>query len=59
MEKEENEQARQMLACVKGLSGKRMILHRAFLGNWKEGQYGWNKVVGGGKPHKHTSFFAI
>lgn len=58
MEKEE-EQARQMLACVMGLIGKRVILQRASLGNWKESQYGWNKVVGGGKPLKHTSLFAI
>lgn len=49
----EEEQARQMPACVEGLSRKRMFLQRAFLGNWKERQYGLSNVVRGGKPRVH------
>lgn len=53
MGKEEEEQARQRLACVKVLSRERMFLQR---GNWKESQYRWSDVVGMGKLHVHPYF---
>lgn len=58
MEKEEEEQTRQVLVCGKALRRKRMFLQKAFLRNWEEGQYGRSDEAGG-EATLHRSLYTI